>query len=252
METKQEEQARQMAELQNRADHQQQENDCLQARLEDDRGENARGSNHPVPLVKQNKGKEPILSGDNDAAADDELSSGSSTLLDLSPPKNNMEAESRKRPSRHSSRSVNGMHRRVRREISRERRQSEQALENVPTWHRGVAPSLPFMYPIFGAAPAPHIPTSTTVRGPEDMLSSPLGQHISSYEPPRGFAIPSFSMYDGSSDPYDHMLQFNQAMILNAEDDRLLCKVFLASLKGHALTWFHKLPRRSINLFSEL
>ena len=64
------------------------------------------------------------------------------------------------------------------------------------------------------------------------MLSSPLGQHILSYEPPRGFAIPPFTMYDGSSDPYDHMLHLNQAVILNAGNDRLLCKVFLASLKG--------------------
>ena len=83
------------------------------------------------------------------------------------------------------------------------------------------------------------------------MLSYPLGQHILSYEPPRGFVILSFSMYDGSSDLYDHMLHFNQAMILNAGDDRLLCKVFLASLKGPALAWFHKLPPRSINSFSE-
>ena len=56
------------------------------------------------------------------------------------------------------------------------------------------------------------------------MLSSPLGQHILDYEPPHGFVIPSLAMYDGSSDPYDHMLHFNQAMILNAGDDRLLCK----------------------------
>ena len=84
------------------------------------------------------------------------------------------------------------------------------------------------------------------------MLSSPLGRHILSYKPPRGFVIPSFSMYDGFSDPYDHMLHFNQAMILNARDNRLLCKVFPASLKGPALAWFHKLPRRSINSFSEL
>ena len=53
------------------------------------------------------------------------------------------------------------------------------------------------------------------------MLSSPLGQHILDYEPPRGFVIPPFSMYDGSSDPYDHMLHFKQAMILNAENDQL-------------------------------
>ena len=84
------------------------------------------------------------------------------------------------------------------------------------------------------------------------MLSTTLEQHILDYDPPRGFSIPPFAMYDGSSDRYDHMLHFNQAMILNAEDDRLLCKVFHASLKGPALAWFHKLPRGSINTFSEL
>ena len=84
------------------------------------------------------------------------------------------------------------------------------------------------------------------------MLSSPLGQHMLDYEPPCGFVIPPFVMYDGSSDPYDHMLHFNQAMILNIGDDRLLCKVFPASLKGPALAWFHKLPRGSIKSFGEL
>ena len=84
------------------------------------------------------------------------------------------------------------------------------------------------------------------------MLSSPLGHHILDYEAPHRFFMPSFSMYDGSSDLYDHMLHFNQAMILNAGDDRLLCKVFPANLKGSALAWFHKLPRGSINTFGEL
>ena len=74
-----------MAELRNRADHLQQENDRLRVRLEEDRCENARGSNHPAPLVKQNKGKEYHLSGDSDAVAGDELSSGSSSLPGLSP-----------------------------------------------------------------------------------------------------------------------------------------------------------------------
>ena len=61
-----------------------------------------------------------------------------------------------------------------------------------------------------------------------------------------------FPMYDGSTDPYDHMLHFNQTMILSAGNDRLMCKVFSASLKGPALAWFHKLPRGSINSFSDL
>ena len=87
-----------------------------------------------------------------------------------------------------------------------------------------------------------------------------IRQHILDYDPPppppppppRGFSIPPFAMYDGSSDPYYHMLHYNQAMILSAGDDRLLCKVFPASLKGLALAWFHKLPSRSINTFSQL
>ena len=118
--------------------------------------------------------------------------------------------------------------------------------------HRGMAPSLPFMYPTFGAAPATHWFPLPLSGGPEDMLSSPLGQHILSYEPPRGFIIPPFAMYDGSSDPYDHMLHFNQAKILSKGNDRLMCKVFPASLKGPAVAQFHKLPRGSINSFSEL
>ena len=79
------------------------------------------------------------------------------------------------------------------------------------------------------------------------MLSSPLGQHILDYEPPRGFVIPAFATFDGSTDPYDHMLHYNQAMILNAGNDLLLCKVFSASLQGPALAWFHNLPHNSIN-----
>ena len=123
MEAKQEEQAKQMAELQSRADHLQQENSRLWARREGEWIKNAQGSGHPAPLIKQNKGKEPIRSEDSDAAADDELSSGSSPLPDLTPPKNNVEAESRKRPSRRSSRSISGMPHQVRREFSKERQQ---------------------------------------------------------------------------------------------------------------------------------
>ena len=122
----------------------------------------------------------------------------------------------------------------------------------MPTWHKSVAPLFPFVYPTFGDALALYMPASTTVRGPEDVLSSPLGKHILAYKPARSFVIQSFSMYDGSFDPYDHMLHFNQVMILNARDDHLLCKVFPTILKGPALAWFHKLPRESINSFSEL
>ena len=84
------------------------------------------------------------------------------------------------------------------------------------------------------------------------MLSSPLGQHILDYNPPRGFFIPIFTTFDGSTNSYDHILHYNQAMTLNASNNWLLCKVFLASLQGPVLAWFHKLSHYSINSLNEL
>ena len=60
----------------------------------------------------------------------------------------------------------------------------------------------------------------------------------------------TFPMFDGSNDPYDHMLHYNQVMTLNACNDCLLCKVFLASLRRSALAWFHKLPCNSVNFIA--
>ena len=57
-------------------------------------------------------------------------------------------------------------------------RQSECAPDNIPAWLGGAAPSLPFGYPAFGAAPVPYMPVPNAVQGPEDMLSFSLGQHI--------------------------------------------------------------------------
>ena len=118
------------------------------------------------PRGKQNKEKEPIQPNGSDTAADDELSSGSTLLPDLPPPKNNVEVESRKRPPHCSSRSVSGMPRRVRREFSRERWQSEHAPKSIPAWQRGATPSLSFGYPTFGDAPTPYMLAPTTIRGP--------------------------------------------------------------------------------------
>ena len=117
----------------------------------------------------------------------------------------------------------------------------------------GTLPSAPPMHPAFGTVPTFYLLPLTLIRRPDDMLSSPIGQHILDYEPPRGFAIPAFTTFDGSVDhPYDNMLYYNQAMTLNADNDRLLCKVFLARLRGPVLAWFHKLLHNSINSFYEL
>ncbi|KAL6330854.1 hypothetical protein AAG906_009282 [Vitis piasezkii] len=86
----------------------------------------------------------------------------------------------------------------------------------------------------------------------DDMLSTPFCSHIIHYEPPRGFLVPKFSTYDGSSDPFDHIMHYRQLMTLDIGNDALLCKVFPASLQGQALSWFHCLPPNSVGNFRDL
>ncbi|RVX11556.1 hypothetical protein CK203_015845 [Vitis vinifera] len=86
----------------------------------------------------------------------------------------------------------------------------------------------------------------------DDMLSTPFCSHITHYEPPRGFLVPKFSTYDGTNDPFDHIMHYRQLMTLDIGNDALLCKVFPASLQGQALSWFHRLPPNSIDNFRDL
>nr|CAN83382.1 hypothetical protein VITISV_024224 [Vitis vinifera] len=84
------------------------------------------------------------------------------------------------------------------------------------------------------------------------MLSTPFCSHIIHYEPSRGFLVPKFSTYDGSSDLFDHIMHYRQLMTLDIGNDALLCKVFPVSLQGQALSWFHRLPSNSVDNFRDL
>ncbi|RVX10860.1 hypothetical protein CK203_018344 [Vitis vinifera] len=67
------------------------------------------------------------------------------------------------------------------------------------------------------------------------MLSTPFCSHIIHYEPPRGFLVPKFSTYDGSSDPFDHIMHYRQLMTLDIGNDTLLCKGPVQSFRGTIL-----------------
>ena len=131
--------------------------------------------------------------------------------------------------------------------MGRGQNQSNEALGNAFTLPTGAMPPIQLVYPVFGTRPTLYIPPTIAIRSPNDMLFSPLGQYILDYKQPRGFVMPTFSMLNSSSDPYDHMIHYNQAMTLNVINDHLLCKVFLASLQGSELAWFHRLPCNSVN-----
>ena len=81
------------------------------------------------------------------------------------------------------------------------------------------------------------------------MLSTLFDPHIINYESSREFIVPKFTMYDRTSDPFDHIMHFRQLMTLNIGNDALLCKVFLTSLHDQALSWFHRVSKNSMNTF---
>ncbi|RVW18444.1 hypothetical protein CK203_105234 [Vitis vinifera] len=95
-------------------------------------------------------------------------------------------------------------------------------------------------------------PSGSISKRLDDMFSTPFCSHIIHYEPPKGFLVPKFSTYDGSSDPFNHIMHYRQLMTLDIGNDALLCKVFPASLQGQALSWFHRLPPNSVDNFRDL
>ena len=86
MDVKQEEQARQMTELREHANHLLQENERLRIRLETNGVENPQVATQPIPLTRVDKGKGPALPDHSDHPADDEHSSESSPLPRRPPP----------------------------------------------------------------------------------------------------------------------------------------------------------------------
>nr|CAN65668.1 hypothetical protein VITISV_022190 [Vitis vinifera] len=84
------------------------------------------------------------------------------------------------------------------------------------------------------------------------MLSMPFCSHIVHYDPTRGFIVPKFSTYDGSSDPFDHIMHYRQLMTLDIGNDALLCKVLSSSLQEQTLSWFHCLPPNFVDNFRDL
>ena len=59
-------------------------------------------------------------------------------------------------------------------------------------------------------------------------------------------------LYDGSTDPQEHMDAFKSRMALAGVSDPIRCRAFPITLKKAALKWFNSLPPRLINRFSDL
>ena len=61
-----------------------------------------------------------------------------------------------------------------------------------------------------------------------------------------------FTMYNGRTDPVEHISHFNQRMAMHFKNEALMCKVFTFSLGLVAMRWFNGLGAGSIGSFKEL
>ena len=64
------------------------------------------------------------------------------------------------------------------------------------------------------------------------------------------FKLPSqLGVYEGKMDPTDHLNSYKNLMSLKRYSDAVMYKAFSATLKGLVMSWFKKLPLRTIDSF---
>ena len=78
---------------------------------------------------------------------------------------------------------------------------------------------------------------------------SPFTRKIERAELPQRFHQPTFTMYNGQTNPVEHVSQFNQRMAIHSKDEALICKVFPSSLGPVAMRWFDVLRPNSVGSF---
>ena len=66
------------------------------------------------------------------------------------------------------------------------------------------------------------------------------------------FHQPTFTIYNGRTDPMEHMSHFNQRLAVHSKDEALMCKVFPSSLEPVVMRWFDGQRANSIDSFKEL
>ena len=63
---------------------------------------------------------------------------------------------------------------------------------------------------------------------------------------PEGFKLPTIKMYEGKSDPQDHLDHFNDLMELHLVSDNAKGRVFAVTLSSGAKKWFRSMALVSI------
>ena len=66
------------------------------------------------------------------------------------------------------------------------------------------------------------------------------------------FTQPTFTIYNGRTNPIEHVRHFNQRVVIHSRNKAFMCKVFPFSLEPIAMKWFDGLEEGSIRSYDEL
>ena len=86
----------------------------------------------------------------------------------------------------------------------------------------------------------------------QQISKSPFVKRIGRAMLPHQFSQPTFAIYNGRTEPVEHISYFNQKMAVHANNEALMCKVFPSSLGLMAIRWFDALEEGSMGSFEEL
>ncbi|XP_057249302.1 uncharacterized protein LOC104893751 [Beta vulgaris subsp. vulgaris] len=102
----------------------------------------------------------------------------------------------------------------------------------------------------------PGVPRPMEKATPNSYADSPFADPIALIEVPKRFSVPSMKLYDGTTDPNDHVAQYKQRMITISIPKNMreacMCKGFGSTLTGPALQWFINLNNGTISSFAQL
>ncbi|XP_023876610.1 uncharacterized protein LOC111989036 [Quercus suber] len=80
----------------------------------------------------------------------------------------------------------------------------------------------------------------------------PFTRRIEDANLPRWFHQPVFTIYNGRTDPVEHVSHYSQRMAIHARDEALMCKVFPSSLGPVVMRWFNGLTTDTMDSFKKL
>ena len=89
-------------------------------------------------------------------------------------------------------------------------------------------------------------------RALDQLSKSPFTRRIEGAVLSRRFQQLTFTIYNGNTNPVEHVSQFNQRTAVHSKNEVLMCNVFSSSLEPAAIKWFNGLKADSVDSYRQL